>query len=151
MRRTRRCLEYFGHVSTNTMGSHVAYALAAGCRTSVWSPVFTYDPDVLAKSAHGLSRDYVDRISHVYNESYLRRHFPDLFDRAPTAGYLDPALGSELLGVRHRLTPAQVMQATGWTTGGQMSGYVAGAFRRTYRQLRSVFALGPHSGERRRG
>ena len=148
MRRTRRCLEYFGHVSTNTMGSHVAYALAAGCRTSIWSPVFRYDYDVLAKSAHGLSRDYVDRMSHVHHEAYVRNRFPELFDRPPTSGHLDPSSGSELLGMRHLLTPHEVMQAAGWTMGAQLSGYMAGGVRRSYRGLRSLFAPGPHAGTR---
>ncbi|HEX7887942.1 MAG TPA: hypothetical protein VF522_01175 [Ramlibacter sp.] len=151
MRRTRRCLEYFGHVSTNTMGSHVAYALAAGCRTSIWSPIFRYDYDVLAKSAHGLSRDYVDRMSLVHDEPYLRNRFPGLFDTPPLSGYLDPALGSELLGARHLLTPDEVMQAAGWTMGVQLSGYLAGAVRRSHRQLRSLFAPGAPSGTRRCG
>ena len=36
--RTRATLDSFSHVSTNAFGSHVAYALASGCTTSVFSP-----------------------------------------------------------------------------------------------------------------
>lgn len=149
MRRTRRALEYFEHVSTNTMGSQVGYALAAGCRTSIWSPIYRYDYGILANSAHGLSRSYVERTAHVHSEEYLRMRFPELFDAPPTSGHLNPGLGSELLGVRYRLTPTQVMEAAGWTASAQFSGYLMGAARRSYRQVRSLFALLPNSAARR--
>lgn len=135
MLRTRRALEYVGHVSANTMGSPVAYALAAGCKTSLWSPVYRYDPTVLSKSVHGFSRAYVERMAHVHSESYLRCRYPELFREAGD-GYQDQMRGSSMVGAEHKLDEDAIRRVTGWTVQAQVKGYLAGAARRSLRHAR---------------
>lgn len=137
MLRTRRALEYVGHVSTNTMGSHIAYALAAGCRTSVWCPTYKYDYSVLANSIHGFSRSYVERMEYVHSDPYLRKTFPLLFDTHTAAGHADEAAGLEMVGARHQLRRQQVLDALGWTLPAQFRGFAAGAARRARRHFRA--------------
>lgn len=142
MIRTRRALEYCGHVSANTMGSPIAYALAAGCRATLCSPIYRYDPDVLAKSIHGFTKDYVARMEHVHSETYLRAKFPELFADNPARGYHNPAVGSTFIGSGQELDPGEILAATGWTFDRQVNGYLSGAARRSFRHLRSILRYG---------
>lgn len=136
--RTRIALEYCEHVSTNTFGSHVAYALAAGCRTAVFAPCYKYDTSKFLGTVHSYSDEYVERMEHYTSESYLRSRWNFLFDRISDEGYYNKDLGLEWIGEKYKLSNNKLKIAVGWNLGAQITGYIHGAIRRINRNLKKI-------------
>lgn len=142
MIRTRRILELVEHVSTNTFGSHIAYALAAGCRVSVFSPTYQYDVSQYLHPGNGFAPSYAERLRLVHSEPYLRENFPMLFAENVTDGYADTELGLEYIGAAQILPAEQLRKVLGWTVERQIAGYSRGAVRRMRRFVKAFFI--PH-------
>lgn len=141
MLRTRRALEFCEHVSTNTFGSHIAYALAVGCRVSVFSPTYRYDVSKYLNTIHEYDPSYAERMDHVYSEAYLRQKYGMLFDRQPLDGFAAQELGMQYVGNAHKLPAEKLRAALGWTLGDQIKGYALGGIRRMGRMAASVSLL----------
>jgi hypothetical protein len=141
--RTRIALEHCKYVSSNTFGSHIAYALSAGCNVSIFTPLFRYSKDAWLLSQHGHSRDYVDRMENVFSEPYLRKKWPSLFRDIPKNGYCDISEGLRSIGSDSRLNSIELTKVLGWDLRGQIRGYTSGGLRRVYRKAPSfkLFSL----------
>lgn len=136
--RTRRMLEYFKYVSTNTMGSHVAYALSVACCVSVFSPLHKYDSSALLGTVHGFDKRYAERMEYIYSEIYAKNKFPSLFNDNPLLGYSDEALGLTMIGAAYRLNVNNIIDVLGWRMPDQLNGYMNGAIRRSFRLINSL-------------
>lgn len=133
--RTRIALEYCEHISTNTFGSHIAYALAAGCRVSVFSPCIKYDTSKY-KENQNYSNDYIERIEYYTSESYLRNRWDYLFDKNSSDGYQNKKIGLEWIGEEYRLSNEQLRRVLCWDFSGQIKGYMSGAIRRANAKIK---------------
>ena len=138
MLRMRAILDAFKYVSTNNMGSHVLYALYAGCKVSFSGPMYQIEESIISKIAtqSGYHDDYVDRASWYLSETYLRQKFSKFFVENPRQGAADVHYATEEIGAKYILSPSEIKDAMGWTVGGQINGYVKGAARRVIRNLR---------------
>jgi len=96
--RTHIALEYCEYVSTNTFGSHIAYALSAGCRLSIFSPCHKYDATKHLGTNQNYDFKYVERIERYKSETYLRSRWNYLFDRSADDGYKNIELGLQWIG-----------------------------------------------------
>ncbi len=132
--RTRIALEHCKYVSSNTFGSHIAYALSAGCRVSIFTPTYKYNTKVWLHSLHGYSKTYADRIEYVHSEPYLRKKWPLLFRDIPRNGYCDISEGLRYIGSNNRLNSREIIKVLGWNLSGQLRGYTSGGLRRAYRK-----------------
>ena len=133
--RTRIALEYCEHVSTNTFGSHIAYALAAGCRVSVVSPCYKYDVTKYLGTKHKYSNDYIERIEFYTSEYYLKSRWSYLFDRNVLDGYQNKKIGLQWIGKKNILNNEELKNVLGWTFKGQVKGFISGAIRRANAKL----------------
>jgi hypothetical protein len=133
LKRTRIALEHCKYVSTNTFGSHVAYALSVGCKVSISTPLYRYSKSAFQNTVHNFTNDYVDRIAYVHSESYLRKNWPNLFTDSPKQGYSNKDMGSRLIGRDLRLDSSILPKVLGWNIKGQLTGYSKGALRRLAR------------------
>jgi hypothetical protein len=131
--RTRISLEHCKYVSTNTFGSHIAYALAVGCHVSVFTPLYRYNKNVFLNTVHQYSQDYADRLEYIYSEVYLRRKWSSLFVDNPREGLSDASLGCEAIGHENLLDSEGITRVLGWHLRGQLRGYTVGGIRRACR------------------
>lgn len=137
--RMRSILDSFTFVTSNCMGSHMLYALFAGCRFSFCGPFYGYDesfflrngnPDVLSTD---LSRQFVE----LQSEPYIRERFGRFFVNHPRMGVQDVKFAEEEIGMRFVMSPEQIEDALGWSVLGQVKGCLSGARRRLLRAAHS--------------
>lgn len=119
LRRMKQMFSAFEFVTTNALGSHVAYAAYSGCRVSIWGPyaqVRLEDyRDVPWYQKHwGRASELVD----CYSESHVRRSHPGLF-RDPWEAEGLGAWAEAFLGHEHKQEPAELARLLGWTAIGQ--------------------------------
>jgi len=135
--RMRSILDSFTYATSNVMGSHMLYALFAGCQFSFCGPIYGYDESVFlgGGNPHGLSSDYVRQILELQSEPYLRERFERFFVSHPRMGVQDVRFAEDAIGIRFVMSPDQIEDALGWSVLGQVRGYVTGARRRLFRSL----------------
>lgn len=139
MLRMRSILDSFKYVTTNSIGSHFIYALYAGCKISFSGPMYQMQKSERLGIARqfGYQDDYADRAYWYASEVYLRQKFNKFFNENPRQGISDINYAVEEVGVKYMLSNAEIMDALGWTLGGQIKGYSKGALRRVSRFFKS--------------
>ena len=118
------------------MGSHIAYALSCGCKTSLFNELAEYDPNILPSSSLGFTFTDAERLSSFFKREYLIERFPYLFTD-PENGYTDTDLGNLWIGESFKLNNIELMEALGWNANGQLTGYSKGFYRRVKRIMES--------------
>lgn len=138
--RVRSILDGFKYVTSNVMGSHMLYALYAGCHYSFSGSLYSYDElDFLSNgNPHNHSQQYIEHSLMLQSESYLRERFSRFFVRHPSMGSQEIDFAVESIGERFLMQPNQIKQALGWSVAGQSRGYTTGAVRRIMRVLRCI-------------
>lgn len=133
--RTRSMLDSFTYVTSNVMGSHMLYALFAGCKFSFCGPMYGYDESEFLAGGNplGHSSDYIRMALQLQSENYLREKFSRFFVSQPHLGIADGNFASESIGKKFLMNPHQIENALGWSNYGQMEGYLSGALRRSTR------------------
>ena len=134
LKRTRQILDSVTHVTTNCVGSHIFYALAAGCKVSICGPLNSYVIDSSMKVR--LTHFSTDEL--LYAMAYGGRFTPAqvnrLFVTSPLDGIYDIPFGEEAIGSDFVIDDRRVLMAMlRWTLGGQVSGYLKGAVSRYLR------------------
>lgn len=137
--RVRAILDAFSNVTTNTMGSHMLYALHSGCKFSFCGPFYGYDESMLLANGnpHGHTIQYIRSVLELHSESFVRTKFSKFFTHHPNLGIQDVDFGRDAIGERFIMDPVSVEDALGWTLKKQLTGYLSGAIRRTSRVFRS--------------
>jgi len=130
--RIRNILEYCPYVTSNTMGSHIAYALYVGCRVSICGNYYEYDYEKYA-TIH--NRLFLNKMNEVQSRFFLVNKYPWLFVDHPLQGVSDIRFGRKVVGLDSVLSNDQIKKALGWTLLGQMSGYSAGIIRKLGRTI----------------
>lgn len=135
--RVRKMLEYCPYVTSNTMGSHIAYALYVGCNVSLSGPFYEYGHEVLLTGGNpqGHSISYVDKKVELQSLSFVKTKYPWLFVDHPLHGLRDVEFGKKSVGFKSKLDPSQLKKALGWTFEGQLHGYGAGVARKLMRSI----------------
>ena len=137
--RTRSMLDSFKYVTSNAMGSHMLYALFAGCEFSFCGPMYGYEESVFLAGGnpHGHSSDYIQLALKLHSEPYLRNKFSKFFVNHPRDGIGDLSFAEEEIGAKFIMSTMQIKDALGWNVNGQLKGYFSGALRRASRVLES--------------
>ena len=140
--RTRAILDSFTHVTTNCMGSHMIYALFAGCKFSFCGPMYAFDESYFLtdQNPFGHSSEYIQLSVKILSEPYLREKFGRFFVDDPRMGLQDVSFAANSIGERSVMLPHQIEDALGWGVGGQIKGYATGARRRLSRSIISRMA-----------
>ena len=135
--RVRSILDSFKYVTSNTMGSHMLYALYSGCNFSLSGPFYAFDESVFLSNGnpHKHSKSYVDEMLKVVSEGYVKKVFPEFFHHHPTMGVQDIDFAIDAIGERFTLKPYEIKNALGWSLSGQVKGYTKGFQRRLIRSF----------------
>lgn len=136
--RTRHSLDLFTHVTSNVIGSHMLYALYAGCKFSFAGPMHTFDPSILLDNikAHKYSSEYIQSVVSSSSEPYLRQRFGRFFVNHPSMGLQDVDFAKDEIGFKSILSLDEIEDALGWRLLGQINGYASSAKRRLIRNVK---------------
>jgi hypothetical protein len=114
LRRMRTVFDSFEFVTTNKIGSHVAYAAYSGCRVSLWGP------DNRRKHSHfskdGLWSRFPDMLDHYLRlgqRENLFKLYPFL-DCEPGKARIQTEWGAKELGEECRRSPEEMAKLLGW-------------------------------------
>lgn len=130
LQRMRAIFEAFEFVTTNTMGSHIAYAMLCGCRTSIAGPAYAYKQEDFESLNNPENAAYLKRLLHYYSRDYLAREYPGLITNSPAEGVSNVDLGRRAVGAAHLLDDREIIDALSWRTWSQIIGYLdAGRLR----------------------
>lgn len=143
--RMRRMLEYCPYVTSNTMGSHIAYAFYVGCNVSLTEPYFEYPLETFydSKNLRLSEKKLHENIAKIQNKNYIKSRFQWFYVDHPMNGLKNIQFGENELGVKWRLTPLQIKKALGWTLERQIYGYSSGIGRRLIRTIKSKVTISP--------
>lgn len=128
MLRTQLMFTLADAVNSNTMGSHIAYALASNCKVSLVDDLYTFDESVSLKGNPHLTKEDVDKWTFVNSSEYLKDQFKYLFVD-PALGERNKQLGQEYIGWENMLENTILKHAIGWNFKQQLSFFYRRASR----------------------
>ena len=142
MMRTKALFQMHDFVSTNIMGSHVLYALAAGAKVSICGPyqekhIESHLADIKAGiySEHYVARQhYYASLRYLANSKYSHLIVEDPRSGSCRASELNSFVDEEL-GMASLASSSRLQKMLGWDIRGQAVGYSHGILRRINRSL----------------
>ena len=144
LRRMAAILGSFEHMTTNTLGSHIAYAAYSGCRVSIWGPYFQYRLEDF-KGVPWYERHWT-KLMGVFeqlSESRVRSRFEWLF-KDPWEASLAHDWAQTILGLPHKREANEVARLLGWTPLGQAEALLHRAARRGAAVTGRIFHVARH-------
>jgi hypothetical protein len=144
LRRMDAIFSRFDYVTTNVLGSHVAYAAYSGCKVSIWGPYARYRAEDYKHlpwyRKHG-SR--TAELVEAFSEAHVRRNNPMLF-REPWEAARLAEWAAHHLGLEHKRRPEETATLLGWSRMGQAEAVVHEAARKCAHIAQAVARkLGP--------
>lgn len=135
--RLRIILDSFRYVTSNTMGSHMLYALYSECNFSFSGPFYSYEESVTLANGnpHKHRKEYVEYMLYTQSEGYVKLKFHEYFKSHPKMGVQSLEFAKRMIGEEYKLSPEKIKQVLGWTIKGQLIGYTKGGLRRFNRSL----------------
>ncbi len=131
LRRMRQLFENFEFVTTNILGSHVAYAAYCECRVSIWGPYAQIKlEDYRNVPWYQKNWQRASELIECFSEAHVRRSHPLLFSEPWNAKALR-SWAEPYLGHAFRREPSQVARLLGWTLPGQAEAVVHRVARKT--------------------
>lgn len=114
LRRVRRLLSSFEYVTTNSLGSHVAYAAYLGAKVSIFGPYAEYKAEDFETDPLYNQYPYlVEPTIEVCSENAVRRHYDDMFCH-PAEARMCVEWGRRQVGDDNKVTPAELRSAFRW-------------------------------------
>jgi len=134
--RMRRLFRSFEFVTTNSIGSHVAYAAYCGCKTSIYGPYDYHDEkslreDELYKSRPDLLKFVVDGSS----KSAIYTLFPDLFVEKPQHAIVLTSEAQKWLGKENMVDCFTLSKYLGWHPKDQIKHWSAKAIKKMKKEI----------------
>jgi hypothetical protein len=131
-RRMWHLFSRFETVSTNTLGSHIFYALAAGCRVKYSGPAHKLTEADLANDA-SFKRSVANGEVFMNNPNWKAK--TESFLQSLSTGASNPTLGQSLIGLENVQSPWRIRTLLGWGYSRQMR-KIPSLIRRQARRFR---------------
>ena len=130
--RVRRIMDQVEVVTSNTVGSHMVYALYCGCRFSFCGPMYDYSDITESQYRHHpkYSQKRIQSLIEHHQKDYLEKRFGKFFVEHPQFGVADLEYASFEIGAKNMMNGRAIKDALGWTVFGQLGGYLTSAARR---------------------
>lgn len=133
LNRTRALFDSCSHVTTNSIGSHIFYALTCGCKVSFCGPSTAYT--TTGDGCLGVEYVSADEITSRYQE---RRIFSDLnvnirrlLTDSPLDGIVDVDMGHTIIGKQNVIHDRSILRSVlRWNLSQQLDGYACSLSRR---------------------
>ena len=119
----------FEYMTTNTIGSHIAYAAYSGCKVSIYGDYCSpnkndYRNDPYYHKYPDLLEYWIDQSQ----ESVIKNHYPQFFT-VPMEATKRKNWGAEMVGAAYRKDPQEIAKLLGWSIANQIIGYCKEGFR----------------------
>lgn len=111
----------FEYMTTNTFGSHVAYAAYSGCKVSIFGSFENVkkedieDFDLFKKHPK-----LINRIVEIFSFEYIKKHYGFFFMDNPKKAHLNIDWAKEQLGVQYKKTYMELAELLGWCKDGEI-------------------------------
>ena len=137
LKRVRIIMDTFEFVTSNSIGSHVIYAMFSGCKVSVGGPELLVEESdfVLDNRFKGFSKKYIEESVYYLSRKYLQNRFSFILTDNPRNGFHSEEYAREEMGFYNILKNKDIMDALQWGWLGQLKGYSVGSIRRIERKL----------------
>jgi hypothetical protein len=113
--RMRALFDLFESMTTNAIGSHVAYAAFCGCKVSVSGPFHRWDPGMFDDDQwYDDKQELLEHEMKSNDENNARDNYGHLF-RQPCLADLQVAWAEQELGAKHRKNSNQLNRLFGWS------------------------------------
>ena len=119
----------FEYMTTNRIGSHIAYAAYSGCKVSIFGEYLPFTIEEFADDP--FYRQYPDLMHYCVEKSQksqLEKQYPDLFV-TPWEAPSRKDWADEVVGLKHKRSPAKIAKLLGWSLKDQLIGYSGTAIR----------------------
>jgi len=127
----------FEYMTTNTIGSHLAYAAYSGCKPSIYGDYVSHKSEDFKNDPFYQNHpELVDYVVKNSGEEKIRQQCFQFF-KHPTEALECSDWGAEMVGAKYKKRPEEISELLGWSLINQASGYV----REGFRLLRSPQAL----------
>ena len=113
--RIKMLFSRFEYVTTNSWGSHVAYALACGAKLSIWGDPPERDVSVQEKDLGAGGSDNI-KLRSAPEVLRKRSNYLSKFFTIPRNGVCDPSVGLRLIGQENRCHPDELMDLFQWSS-----------------------------------
>lgn len=119
-----KCLfNSFEYMTTNVIGSHVAYASYSGCKVSLYGSYAEYkEKDYENDGMMAKHPEFFKNLIENSQETVIRKRFPHLFT-SPMEAVENKEWGSEMLGARYKREAEEIAELLGWSFKKQLYGY----------------------------
>ena len=119
----------FEYMTTNIIGSHIAYAAYSGSKPSIYGDYASpsekdYQNDPFYKESPELLTFYVENSK----QEVIEKQYPELFITPMTATERRD-WGREVTGAKYKRTPYEIAELLGWSFKNQVKGYCKEGFR----------------------
>lgn len=115
LKRLQRMLSSFEYVTTNALGSHIAYAAFFGARTSIYGPTVEWQTDWFRDNQLLVpGTGFVEMYLRSRALSVLQAHYPWLFCH-PRRATQQQDWGRQEVGFQNRVSPVRMRELFGWT------------------------------------
>jgi hypothetical protein len=119
LRRMAAIFGSFEYMTTNTLGSHVAYGSYGGCKVSIWGPYAEFKLEDFRgvpwyERKWQRAKENIER----FQEAHVRREYPHLFVD-PWEATAHVTWAASLLGRECKREPAEMARLLGWSRAGQ--------------------------------
>lgn len=112
--RIKTLMSQFEFMTTNVLGSHVAYAAAEGVKVSIFGEYAEYQREDYAETEfYQLHPHVLEPVLQLFSESHVRQQYPSLFCDPAAAVDWKPWAEQEI-GLKNRLSQKQLMRLMGW-------------------------------------
>lgn len=137
LKRIRAIFDSFEFVTTNSIGSHVIYALFSGCKVSLCGPLYEFDESDLISNNKSMqnSKKYIYDLLFYLSKKYLEKNFSFILVNNPDNGFSSENYARKEIGYLNKLSNKEVRDTLRWTPFGQAIGYTSGAIRRFSRKF----------------
>jgi FkbM family methyltransferase len=137
--RMSRLFLSFEYVTTNGLGSHIAYAAYFGAKVSIFGPYVEYTAQNSVNEPFYSEKPYLLEPSiRANSEPVMRQHYPELFCH-PLDATQRLEWGQLEVGSNNKLTPEEMRYLFGWTVSGRVADKLrTGAPKRVKHWAKSV-------------
>lgn len=135
--RMRAIFDSFEYVTTNTMGSHIAYGMFSGAKVSISGPLYPWDESDMGHIDWAGAESYRQTLLETRSAEYIRKVFDDLIYASPIEARVDVGKGADFVGYENRLRGKMLKQAMSWT----VPAYCHGVFEATVMRAKARIGL----------
>ena len=140
--RMNRFFNYFEYVTTNSIGSHVAYAAHSGAKISIFGPYEFHDSSSLADDAlYKTNKELLEYFVEMSSYSAIRKKYDKLFFSHPSLAINIESQGKVWLGSENIRQSSEIARLLGWYPEQQIYNFSIKAFKKIKNEIKSIFSF----------